>query len=57
MFQYVERLDRHPERLSHRTPLPPQVADLDDEFAELLLTDFSDNFDAIPSTKVSVLLC
>lgn len=31
-----------------------QVADLDDEFAELLLTDFSDNFDAIPSSKVSV---
>lgn len=34
-----------------------QVADLDDEFAELLLTDFSDNFDAIPSSKVSVLWC
>ena len=30
-----------------------QVADLDDEFAELLLTDFSDNFDAVPSIKVS----
>lgn len=33
-----------------------QVADLDDQFAELLLTDFSDNFDAIPSSKVSVLV-
>lgn len=33
-----------------------QVADLDDEFAELLLTDFSDNFDSIPSLKVSVWL-
>lgn len=32
-----------------------QVADLDDEFAELLLTDFSDNFDAVPSIKVSLI--
>lgn len=31
-----------------------QVADLDDEFADLLLTDFSDNFDAVSSSKVSV---
>lgn len=31
-----------------------QVADLDDEFAELLLTEYSDNSDAIPSSKVSV---
>lgn len=33
-----------------------QVADLDDEFAELLLTDFGDNFDAVPSVRVSVVL-
>lgn len=31
-----------------------QVADLDDEFAELLLTDFSDNFNTVPSIKVSL---
>lgn len=31
-----------------------QVADLDDEFAELLLTNFSDNFDAVPFIKVSL---
>lgn len=30
-----------------------QVADLDDEFAEMLLTDFCDNFDTVPSVKVS----
>ncbi|XP_042365156.1 ribosome-releasing factor 2, mitochondrial [Plectropomus leopardus] len=35
-----------------RTALIEQVADLDDEFAELLLTDFSDNFDAVPSSKL-----
>uniref|UniRef100_A0A3P9B7P5 Ribosome-releasing factor 2, mitochondrial n=1 Tax=Maylandia zebra TaxID=106582 RepID=A0A3P9B7P5_9CICH len=35
-----------------RTALIEQVADLDDEFAELLLTDFSENFDAIPSNKL-----
>ncbi|XP_071322741.1 ribosome-releasing factor 2, mitochondrial [Trachinotus anak] len=35
-----------------RTALIEQVADLDDEFAELLLTDFSDNFDAVPSIKL-----
>ncbi|XP_063334220.1 ribosome-releasing factor 2, mitochondrial isoform X2 [Pelmatolapia mariae] len=35
-----------------RAALIEQVADLDDEFAELLLTDFSDNFDAIPSNKL-----
>lgn len=35
------------------SPSQSQVADLDDEFAELLLTDFSDNFDAIPSFRVS----
>lgn len=34
-----------------------KVADLDDEFAELLLTDFSDDFDAISSIQVCVLLC
>lgn len=37
--------------------LKSQVADLDDEFAELLLTDFSENFDAIPSYKVSLANC
>ncbi|TNM92225.1 hypothetical protein fugu_019237 [Takifugu bimaculatus] len=35
-----------------RLSLIEQVADLDDQFAELLLTDFSDNFDAIPSSKL-----
>ncbi|CAL1567837.1 unnamed protein product [Knipowitschia caucasica] len=35
-----------------RAFLIEQVADLDDEFAELLLTDFSDNFDAVPSIKI-----
>lgn len=35
-----------------RTALIEQVADLDDEFAELLLTDFSENFDAVPSIKL-----
>uniref|UniRef100_A0A8C5FPE6 Ribosome-releasing factor 2, mitochondrial n=1 Tax=Gadus morhua TaxID=8049 RepID=A0A8C5FPE6_GADMO len=35
-----------------RAALIEQVADLDDEFAELLLTDFSDDFDAIPSVKL-----
>ncbi|XP_067341298.1 ribosome-releasing factor 2, mitochondrial isoform X2 [Channa argus] len=35
-----------------RTALVEQVADLDDEFAELLLTDFSDNFDAVPTVKL-----
>ncbi|XP_069024567.1 ribosome-releasing factor 2, mitochondrial [Embiotoca jacksoni] len=35
-----------------RTALIEQVADLDDEFAELLLTEFGDNFDAVPSMKL-----
>ncbi|XP_070780213.1 ribosome-releasing factor 2, mitochondrial [Enoplosus armatus] len=35
-----------------RTALIEQVADLDDQFAELLLTDFIDNFDAVPSIKL-----
>ncbi|KAL6096618.1 gfm2 [Pungitius sinensis] len=35
-----------------RAALIEQVADLDDEFAELLLTDFSDNFDAVSSSKL-----
>nr|XP_057921068.1 ribosome-releasing factor 2, mitochondrial [Doryrhamphus excisus] len=35
-----------------RTALIEQVADLDDDFAELLLTDFGDNFDAVPSIKL-----
>ncbi|KAM6902039.1 ribosome-releasing factor 2, mitochondrial isoform 1-T2 [Lycodopsis pacificus] len=35
-----------------RTALIEQVADLDDEFAELLLTDFSENFDAVSSVKL-----
>lgn len=32
----------------------PQVADLDDEFAELLLTEYSDNSDDIPPSKVRI---
>lgn len=35
-----------------RSALIEQVADLDDEFAELLLTDFSDNFDGVPANKL-----
>ncbi|XP_074546205.1 ribosome-releasing factor 2, mitochondrial [Halichoeres trimaculatus] len=35
-----------------RTALIEQVADLDDEFAELLLTDFGDNFDAVPAVRL-----
>ncbi|XP_076019964.1 ribosome-releasing factor 2, mitochondrial [Genypterus blacodes] len=35
-----------------RAALIEQVADLDDDFAELLLTDFADNFDAVPSSKL-----
>ncbi|XP_014899035.1 ribosome-releasing factor 2, mitochondrial isoform X2 [Poecilia latipinna] len=35
-----------------RAALIEQVADLDDEFAELLLTDFSDNFEAVPAKKL-----
>ncbi|XP_037340745.2 ribosome-releasing factor 2, mitochondrial [Pungitius pungitius] len=35
-----------------RAALIEQVADLDDEFAEVLLTDFSDNFDAVSSSKL-----
>lgn len=35
-----------------RAALIEQVADLDDEFAELLLTDCSDNFDVVPSNKL-----
>ncbi|XP_054468460.1 ribosome-releasing factor 2, mitochondrial [Anoplopoma fimbria] len=35
-----------------RAALIEQVADLDDEFADLLLTDFSDNFDAVSSVKL-----
>ncbi|XP_072310588.1 ribosome-releasing factor 2, mitochondrial [Eucyclogobius newberryi] len=35
-----------------RSNLIEQVADLDDEFADVLLTDFSDNFDAVPSIKI-----
>lgn len=29
-----------------------QVADLDDEFAELLLGEYGDNFDSVPAGKV-----
>lgn len=29
-----------------------QVADLDDEFAELLLGEYGDNFDSMPAGKV-----
>ncbi|KAM4527416.1 ribosome-releasing factor 2, mitochondrial isoform 2-T2 [Odontesthes bonariensis] len=35
-----------------RTALLEQVADLDDEFAELLLSKFSDNFNGVPSIKL-----
>ncbi|KAK1884466.1 Ribosome-releasing factor 2 mitochondrial [Dissostichus eleginoides] len=35
-----------------RTALIEQVADLDDEFADLLLTDFGENFDEVPSIKL-----
>ncbi|XP_029024426.1 ribosome-releasing factor 2, mitochondrial [Betta splendens] len=35
-----------------RAALIEQVADLDDEFAEMLLTDFSDNFDMVPPPKL-----
>nr|XP_020469239.1 ribosome-releasing factor 2, mitochondrial isoform X2 [Monopterus albus] len=35
-----------------RTALIEQVADLDDEFAELLLTEFSDNFDVVSSVQL-----
>lgn len=35
-----------------RAALIEQVADLDDEFAELLLTDFGDDFDAVSSVKL-----
>ncbi|XP_059213716.1 ribosome-releasing factor 2, mitochondrial isoform X2 [Centropristis striata] len=35
-----------------RAALIEQVADLDDDLAELLLTDFSDNFNAVPSIKL-----
>ncbi|KAM4532672.1 ribosome-releasing factor 2, mitochondrial [Fundulus diaphanus] len=35
-----------------RAALIEQVADLDDQFAELVLTDFSDNFDAVPADKL-----
>lgn len=29
-----------------------QVADLDDEFAELLIGEYGDNFDSMPAGKV-----
>lgn len=29
-----------------------KVADLDDEFAELVLAEFSENFDSLPAEKV-----
>ncbi|XP_053725434.1 ribosome-releasing factor 2, mitochondrial [Synchiropus splendidus] len=35
-----------------RAALIEQVADLDDEFADLLLTDYPDNFDAVPAVKL-----
>ncbi|RVE66031.1 hypothetical protein OJAV_G00122560 [Oryzias javanicus] len=35
-----------------RAALIEQVADLDDEFAELLLTKFSDDFDAVPPVEL-----
>ncbi|MGH0179737.1 UNVERIFIED_CONTAM: hypothetical protein FKN15_001961 [Acipenser sinensis] len=33
-------------------PLPLQIADLDDEFAELVLGEFNENLDALPSVKL-----
>ncbi|KAJ3605275.1 hypothetical protein NHX12_027325 [Muraenolepis orangiensis] len=48
----VENSDLVQEAQEARAALIEQVADLDDEFADLLLTDFSDNFDAIPSIKL-----
>ncbi|KAM4810156.1 ribosome-releasing factor 2, mitochondrial [Rhinophrynus dorsalis] len=45
-----------PELLKHaseaRSALLEQVADLDDEFAELLLGEYSENFDIIPEEKL-----
>ncbi|XP_060091797.1 ribosome-releasing factor 2, mitochondrial isoform X2 [Heteronotia binoei] len=35
-----------------RTALIEQVADLDDEFAELVLGEFSENFDSLPADKL-----
>ncbi|XP_068609247.1 ribosome-releasing factor 2, mitochondrial [Brachionichthys hirsutus] len=35
-----------------RAALIEQVADLDDEFAEVLLTDFSDSFSAVPAVEL-----
>uniref|UniRef100_A0A3Q2Y0U1 Elongation factor G2 n=1 Tax=Hippocampus comes TaxID=109280 RepID=A0A3Q2Y0U1_HIPCM len=35
-----------------RSALIEQVADLDDDFAELLLTDFGHDFDAVPSVRL-----
>uniref|UniRef100_A0A8D0C6C8 Ribosome-releasing factor 2, mitochondrial n=1 Tax=Scleropages formosus TaxID=113540 RepID=A0A8D0C6C8_SCLFO len=47
-----------PELLRHvreaRNNLIEQVADLDDEFAELLLGEFSENFDAVPPEKLQM---
>ncbi|MFT7815625.1 ribosome-releasing factor 2, mitochondrial isoform X1 [Arapaima gigas] len=37
-----------------RSSLIEQVADLDDEFAELLLGEFSENFDAVPPEKLQL---
>ncbi|KAK0150680.1 Ribosome-releasing factor 2, mitochondrial [Merluccius polli] len=50
----VENSDLVVEAEEARAALIEQVADLDDEFADLLLTNFSDNFDAIPSMKEAV---
>lgn len=36
----------------HLSAIDFQVADLDDEFAELLLGDYGENFDAVPAGKV-----
>ncbi|CAB1332344.1 unnamed protein product [Coregonus sp. 'balchen'] len=38
--------------LEARAALIEQVADLDDEFAELLLGDYGENFDAVPPAKL-----
>lgn len=33
-----------------------QVADLDDEFADLVLEEFSENFDLLPAEKVNFII-
>ncbi|XP_062844386.1 ribosome-releasing factor 2, mitochondrial [Trichomycterus rosablanca] len=42
----------HEEVIQARAALIEQVADLDDEFAELLLSEYGENFDAVPAEKL-----